>query len=375
MAKKKSNNKTMKRRNFLKGAGAAALGAAAVSSFPAPAISGGHMEWIACSAFGKAGGLGKAIDRFASYVNNASDKLKITVYHGGELVPPLESLDAVRSGAAQMAYGAGYYWTNISMAPSFSAALPFGLTAQEQNAWCYYGGGIEAADKAYNAIGVKFLPMGNTGNQMGGWFNNEINSLADCEGLIIRMPGLGGEVLKSFGANTVLLAGADVLPSLASGAIDATEWIGPAADLGKGLHQAAKYYYNPGWHEPATILDCSIDMFEWEKLDDATKELVTIATKAVNMEVLSMFQAANDSSYQKLINEHGVQMRQLPDPVMNALGQRAGEVCSSIAAEDPVSQALFSHIVEFRSSILRWTNTSEKEYMRVRSLPFTYPSA
>ena len=375
MAKKKTNNKTMKRRNFLKGAGAAALGAAAVSSFPAPAISGGHMEWIACSAFGKAGGLGKAIDRFASYINNASDKLKITVYHGGELVPPLESLDAVRSGAAQMAYGAGYYWTNISMAPSFSAALPFGLTAQEQNAWCYYGGGIEAADKAYNAIGVKFLPMGNTGNQMGGWYNKENNSLADFEGLKFRMPGLGGEVLKSFAANTVLLAGADVLPSLASGAIDATEWIGPAADLGKGLHQAAKYYYNPGWHEPATILDCSIDMFEWEKLDDATKELVTIASKAVNMEVLSMFQAANDSSYQKLINEHGVQMRQLPDPVMNALGQRAGEVCSSIAAEDPVSQALFSHIVEFRSSILRWTNTSEKEYMRVRSLPFTYPSA
>ncbi len=374
MAKKKSN-KTMKRRNFLKGAGAAALGAAAVSSFPAPAISGGHMEWIACSAFGKASGLGKAIDRFASYINNASDKLKVTVYHGGELVPPLESLDAVRSGAAQMAYGAGYYWTNISMAPSFSAALPFGLTAQEQNAWCYYGGGIEAADKAYNAIGVKFLPMGNTGNQMGGWFNKEINSLADFEGLKIRMPGLGGEVLKSFGANTVLLAGADVLPSLASGAIDATEWIGPAADLGKGLHQAAKYYYNPGWHEPATILDCSIDMFEWEKLDDATRELITVATKAVNMEVLSFFQAVNDSSYQKLINEHGVQMRQLPDPVMNALGQRAGEVCSAIAAEDPVSQALFSHIVEFRSSILRWTNTSEKEYMRVRSLPFTYPSA
>ena len=375
MAKKTKNNKTMKRRSFLKGAGAAALGAATVSSFPAPAISGGHMEWIACSAFGKAGGLGKAIDRFASYVNNQSDKLKITVYHGGELVPPLESLDAVRSGAAQMAYGAGYYWTNISMAPSFSAALPFGLTAQEQNAWCYYGGGIEAADKAYNSIGVKFLPMGNTGNQMGGWFNKEINSINDFDGLKIRMPGLGGEVLKSFGANTVLLAGADVLPSLASGAIDATEWIGPAADLGKGLHQAAKYYYNPGWHEPATILDCSIDMFEWEKLDDATRELITVASKAVNMEVLSMFQAANDSSYQKLINEHGVQMRQLPDPVMNALGQRAGEVCSSIAAEDPISQALFSHIVEFRSSILRWTNTSEKEYMRVRSLPFTYPSA
>ena len=375
MAKKTKNNKPMKRRSFLKGAGAAALGAATISSFPAPAISGGHMEWIACSAFGKAGLLGAALERFAGYINNQSDKLKITVYHANELVPALESLDEVRSGAAQMAYGAGYYWTNVSNATQFSAAMPFGLTAQEQNAWCYYGGGIEAADKAYNAVGVKFLPLGNTGNQMGGWYNKEINSISDFDGLKIRMPGLGGEVLKSFGAQTVLLAGSDVLPALASGAIDATEWIGPAADLGAGLYQAAKYYYNPGWHEPATILDCSIDMFEWEKLDDATRELVTIASKAVNMEVLSHFQAVNDSSYQKLINEHNVQMRQVPDEVMNALGQRAGEVVADVASKDPISQELFSHIVNFRSSILRWTGVSEKEYLRARSLPFPYPSS
>ena len=274
-----------------------------------------------------------------------------------------------------MAYGAGYYWNNISNATQFSAAMPFGLTAQEQNAWCYYGGGIEAADKAYNAIGVKFLPLGNTGNQMGGWYNKEITSISDFDGLKIRMPGLGGEVLKTFGANTVLLAGSDVLPALASGAIDATEWIGPAADLAAGLYQAAQYYYNPGWHEPATILDCSIDMFEWEKLDDSTREMITVASKAVNMEVLSHFQAVNDASYQKLINEHGVQMRQLPNEVMNALGERSGEVVSDIASKDPVAQELFSHIVNFRSSILRWTGVSEKEYLRARSLPFPYPSA
>ena len=274
-----------------------------------------------------------------------------------------------------MAYGAPYYWTNVSNSTQFVACLPFGLTAQEQNAWCYYGGGIEAADKAYNEIGVKFLPMGNTGNQMGGWFNKEITSTADFDGLKFRMPGLGGEVLKTFGANIVLLAGPDVLPALASGAIDGTEWIGPAADLGAGLYQAAKYYYNPGWHEPATILDCSIDMFEWEKLDDSTRELITLASKAVNMEVLSHFQAVNDSSYQKLINEHGVQMRQMPDDVMNALGQRAGEVVQEIASKDSTSSELFSHIVKFRSSIIRWTGVSEKEYLRARNFPFSYPTA
>ena len=231
-----ANKKPMKRRGFLKAAGATVAAAAAVSSFPAPAISEGHKEWIACSAFGKTGILGDALSQFAAFVNSQSSKVKIKVYFSGELVPGLESLDAVRSGAAQMAYGAPYYWTNISNATSLVAAMPFGLTAQEQNAWCYYGGGIEAADVVYNELGVKFLPLGNTGNQMGGWYNKEINSVEDFQGLKFRMPGIGGKVLEKLGASVILLAGGDVLPALASGAIDGTEWIGPAADLGKGLH-------------------------------------------------------------------------------------------------------------------------------------------
>ena len=74
MAKKIIKDKSIKRRNFLKGAGAAALGAAAVSSLPAPAISGGHKEWIVCCAFGKAGLLGQAIAAYADNINKYSDK-------------------------------------------------------------------------------------------------------------------------------------------------------------------------------------------------------------------------------------------------------------------------------------------------------------
>ena len=365
----------MKRRSFLKAAGATAATAAVASSFPTPAISAGHQEWVAVSAFGKTGILGDALNNFANFINTHSDKLNIKVYFAGELVPPLESFDAVTSGAAQMAYGAPYYWTNVSNAIQFVAAMPMGLTAQEQNAWCYYGGGIEAADKVYNDLGAKFLPLGNTGNQMGGWYNKEINTIDDLKGLKFRMPGLGGEILKKLGVSVQLLAGSDVLPALSSGAIDGTEWIGPAADLGKGLHQAAKYYYNPGWHEPATILDCSIDLASWESLDESTKELVKTAAQATNLAVLSRFQAANDSAYQKLINEHGVQMRQLPDEVMNQIGQVAGEVCSEVASKDSASTELFNHIIKFRSSVLRWTSVSEKEYLRVRNLSFSYPTA
>ena len=234
---------------------------------------------------------------------------------------------------------------------------------------------IEAADVVYNELGVKFLPLGNTGNQMGGWYNKEINSVEDFQGLKFRMPGIGGKVLEKLGASVILLAGGDVLPALASGAIDGTEWIGPAADLGKGLHQAAKYYYNPGWHEPATILDCSIDLKEWESLDDDTRSLITQASKATNMEVLSRFQAANDGAYQKLINEHGVQMRQIPDEVMNKIGETAAEVLTEYAAQDSQSQALFSHLAKFRSTVIRWTGVSEKEYLRIRNLPFKFPNA
>ena len=375
MAKKTKNSKAMKRRNFLKGAGAAALGAAAVSSFPAPAISGGHMEWIACSAFGKAGGLGKAIDRFASYVNNQSDKLKITVYHGGELVPPLESLDAVRSGAAQMAYGAGYYWTNISMAPSFSAALPFGLTAQEQNAWCYYGGGIEAADKIYNALGVKFLPMGNTGNQMGGWFNKEINTPDDYKGLKMRMPGLGGRTIEKLGATPVLLAGPDVLPALTSGAVDAAEWICPAADLGAGLYQAAKYYYGPGWHEPSTLLDLSMDLKAWEALDSDTQGLIDDLAKSFNMTVFSRFQAINGPALQQLVNEHNVQIKTFPDEVLIALGNAAGEVVSERGSINSETKAITNHLLSFRKVIKEWFTKGEQNFSRIRDLPFKFPDS
>ena len=183
--------KNLKRRDFIKIAGMAGAAATAVSTFAAPAIAAGHQEWIICSAFGKAGLLGQAIQAFADNINSYSDKLKIKVYHAGELVPGLESLDAVRSGAAQASYGAPYYWTNLSDAIEFVATCPFGMNAMEQNAWCYYGGGIEEADKIYNALGLKFLPMGNTGNQMGGLFNKEINTPDDYKGLKMRMPGLG----------------------------------------------------------------------------------------------------------------------------------------------------------------------------------------
>ena len=359
----------MKRRNFIKGAGVAgAATVAAASSFPKPALSQGRKQWIAVSAFGKAGLLGQALNEFAKFVKDASrGQMTIKVYHAGELVKPFEALDAVQSGTAQMGYGAPYYWAGKSDSISFVAAMPYGLTALEQNAWLYYGGGIDISDKtAYNPLGLKFLPMGNTGNQMGGWYSKPINTVGDLKGLKFRMPGLGGEILKTFGVNVILLPGSEVLPALTSGAIDGTEWIGPAADMGKGLFKVVKNYYYPGWHEPATILDGFFDLKAWEKLDAETKQIIMRGSAATNLFILSKFQAINNSALQKLIKDHGVKLNKYSDELVNAIGTRATEVLPGIASKSANSKALFNHIVKFRSTMLDWSSYSEANYLSAR---------
>ncbi len=208
--------------------------------------------------------------------------------------------------------------------------------------------------------------MGNTGNQMGGWYAKEINSVADLDGLKFRMPGLGGEILKTFGVNVVLLPGSDVLPALTSGAIDGTEWIGPAADMGKGLFKVVKNYYYPGWHEPATILDGFFDLKEWEKLDEDLQQIVIRGAAATNLFILSKFQAANNSALQKLINEHNINLRPYSKELVEAIGQRATEVLPEVASRSADGKALFNHIINFRSTMLDWSGYSEANYLNAR---------
>ncbi len=362
----------MERRDFLTkgslGVAAAAATTAVGSHLASPAIAAGKKKWIAVSAFGKAGLLGQAFEEFAKFVASASEgRLTIKVYHAGELVKPFEAIDAVQTGTAQMGFGAPYYWAGKSDAISFVAAMPYGLTAQEQNAWCYYGGGIEVADKtAYKPLGLKFLPCGNTGNQMGGWYAKEVNTVADLEGLKFRMPGIGGEILKTFGVNVVLLPGAEVLPALTSGAIDGTEWIGPAADLGKGLFKVVQNYYYPGWHEPATILDGFLDLKEWESLDDSLKAIVTQGAAALNFFVLSKFQAVNNDALQKLMKEHKVTLRPYSDELLKAIGERATEVIPTLAKRSPEATELYNHIVGFRRTMNDWSGYSERAFLEAR---------
>jgi TRAP-type mannitol/chloroaromatic compound transport system substrate-binding protein len=364
----------MKRRQFLSGAAVAGATAAVASTFAKPAIAQDVREWRMVTTWPKNfPGLGTGANLLAEYITKASEgRLKVTVFGAGEIVPAFEAIDAVGSGTVEMGHGAPYYWKGKVDATQYIAAMPFGLNAQEQNAWFQWGGGQELADKVYAELNCKFFPSGNTGTQMGGWFNKEMNTIDDYKGLKMRIPGLGGEVVKAAGANVVNLPGGEIPPALQSGAIDATEWVGPYNDLAFGLYKSAKYYYYPGWHEPATVLDNFINLDAWNALPDDLKAIVEQANRAVNQMVLSEFTARNVQALDTLRNKHGVDVRPFSDDILTNLGKLSGEVLRDLVASNPLSQEVFESLVSFRTQSIAWSKFSEAAFAQARVLPFKY---
>jgi TRAP-type mannitol/chloroaromatic compound transport system substrate-binding protein len=366
--------KAIRRRRFLKGAGGIAAAGVAASSFPAPAISQNRMQWRMVTTWPKNfPGLGTGANLLADLITRGTDgRLSVKVFGAGEIVPAFESIDAVGSGTVEMGHGAPYYWKGKVAAAQYLASVPFGMTAQEQNAWYQYGNGQKLGDKIYRQMGVKFFPSGNTGTQMGGWFNKEIRSPDDYKGLKMRIPGLGGEVVKAAGGNVINLPGGEIPPALSSGAIDATEWVGPYNDLAFGLYKSAKYYYYPGWHEPATLLENFINIAAWEKLPKDIQSVIEAANQAVNQMVLSEFMARNNSSLQTLVGKHKVQLRKFPDSLLNTLGKLSGEIMNDLASQDPLSREVMDDYLKFRRDVIAWAKVSEHAYLTSRVLPFKY---
>ncbi len=365
----------MKRRQFLKGAAAAGIaGAAAASSFPAPAIAQGKQQLKMVTTWPKNfPGLGTGAARLAKRITDMSDgDLTVKVFAAGELVPPFESFDAVSSGTADLYHAAEYYWQGKSKAFNFFAAVPFGLTATEMDAWVHHAGGQQLWDELAAGFNLKPFLAGNTGVQMGGWFNKEVNSLEDYKGLKIRMPGLGGEVLRQIGAAAVSLPGGEIFPALQSGAIDATEWVGPWNDLAFGFYKVTKYYYYPGFHEPGTALGSAVNLKVWEGLSAANKEIITTAMAAENNFTLAEFNARNNDSLEVLKTKHGVEVRKFSDSILNAIGEASGHVVAEAAASDDITKRVYDSFIAFRKKAISWSKLSDQAYWDARLLPFKY---
>jgi TRAP-type mannitol/chloroaromatic compound transport system substrate-binding protein len=313
-------------------------------------------------------GIGTSAETLAKDITEMSGgRLTVKVYAAGELVPALEVFDAVSRGTAEMGHSASYYWKGKVPAAQFFTTVPFGLTAQEFNAWIYYGGGLELWEELYAPFNLIPMPVGNPGAQMGGWFNKEINSLEDFQGLKMRMPGLGGEVLKKIGATPVTLPGSEIFTALQTGTIDATEWVGPYNDLAFGLYKAAKYYYYPGWHEPGSAVELTVNKDAFEALPSDLQAIVRIAAQKANLDMLSEYTARNNAALQTLINEHGVILKTYPKDLIEALKKASDETLKEVAANDPDSQRVYNSFKAFLDTVSAWHDVSERAFINARS--------
>lgn len=361
----------MDRRSFIKKSALAGIaGAAATTSFAAPAISKGLMKWSMTTTWPKNfPGLGTGAAKIAELITKASDgRLTVEVYGAGEIVPAFDAINAVSNGSAEMGHGASYYWKGRAPAAQFISSIPFGLIAQEQNAWIYYGGGQALCDEVYATMGCKFFSGGNSGTQMGGWYNRELKSTADFKGLKLRMPGLGGEVARAAGATVVNIPGGELLTSMQSGTIDALEWVGPYNDLAFGFHKAAKYYYYPGWHEPNAIMDCFVNLKAWNNLPADLKEIVSMACQASTVNMTSEMMARSGAALQKLKGEYKVDLRPFPNDLLKSLKTTADQVIGDIAASDKLSKKILDSLRSFQKEQAAWTNIAERAALDARDL-------
>ena len=313
-------------------------------------------------------GLGMAPERIADLVEEMSNgQMQITVYGAGEQVPAFGVFDAVSSGSHQMGHSGGYFWKGKVPAAQFFTSVPFGLTADEINAWVNRGGGLELWREIYKPFNIYPIPAGNTGTQMFGWFNKEINSLEDIKGLKMRIPGIGGEVLKEAGGIPVTLPGGELFTALQTGVIDATEWVGPYNDLTFGFHQAAKYYYYPGWHEPGPMLELLINMDAWNSLPKHLQVIIETATKAVNQDTLDEYLARNNQALTELIEVHGVELRKLPDDVIDEFRTISNKILSDLAKEDEVIAKVYESYISFKDNVTEYHKISEDAFIEARS--------
>jgi len=317
-------------------------------------------------------GLGLAAENFSTLVKKMSGgRLQVKVYGAGQLVPALEVFDAVSQGTAQMGHGSAYYWKGKTQTSALFTTVPFGLNAQEMNSWLHYGGGIELWRELYAPFNLVPIAAGNTGVQMAGWFNREINSLEDLKGLKMRIPGIGGEVISHLGVETVNIPGGELYTAMQTGVIDATEWVGPYNDLALGFHQVAKYYYYPGWQEPGPALELIINKQSYDNLPKDLQAIIEGSARAVNQDMLDEYTARNQAALDVLVDVHDVQLRKLPDTVLSELKTITQQVLKKMVQEDPTFKKVYESQEKFKHQVQKYHKISEQAYYRARELKDT----
>jgi TRAP-type mannitol/chloroaromatic compound transport system substrate-binding protein len=358
----------MKRRQVIKQAAIATVTTATVASCARQNTSTAvkaampQIKWRMATSWTKALGIFSGPDIIAKRVKEMTGgAFTITPFSGGEIVPGLQVLDAIQTGAVECGHTASYYYIGKNPGLAFATAVPFGLNAQQQNAWLNHGGGLEAMQKIYSDFNVINFSAGNTGVQMGGWFKREIKSLADLKGLKMRIPGLGGQVMTRLGVNVQVLPSSEIYISLDRGAIDAAEWVGPYDDEKLGLNKAAQFYYYPGWWEPGPSLDFIINLNAWNKLPQEYKEILKAAAKEANIGMQALYEDFNGQVLQKML-KGGTKLVPYSQEIMKAAQKASSEILDDIATKNSSFKQIYEPWKAFRENANNWNRINELSF-------------
>ena len=357
----------MKRRKFLETIGGSFALSSLLMTTANSSLQKSEYKWKMVTSWPKNfPGLGVGAENLAILINTLSNnRINIKVFGANELIPPLEVFDFVSTGGAELGHSGAYYWKGKSPACQFFSSVPFGMNSQEMNSWLYYGGGLRLWEKLYDKFNLIPRPAGNTGVQMGGWFNKKIVSVDDLKGLKMRIPGLGGEVLSRAGGVPITLAGSEIFTALQTGVIDATEWVGPYNDRAFGLHKAAKYYYYPGWHEPGPTIESIINKDSYNSLPDDLKLIIDTSCKAVNLDMLSDYTAKNNLALQFLKSKN-IEILKFPDEVLVNLKSISKDILKEISQTDSITKEIYDSYISFNDAVAPWTKISDKAYLDVK---------
>ena len=351
------------RRNVLAGTAAAATGAiAAASSFPKPAIAQSmpELKWRLTSSFPKSlDTIYGAAEVFAKAVAEMTDgKWQIQVFASGEIVPGLQAADAVTNGTVECCHTASYYYVGKDPSFAFGTAIPFGLNSRMMDSWLFEGGGQDLMNEFYKKFSIYMLPCGNTGCQMGGWFRKEIKTVADLQGLKMRIGGFAGKVLAKMGVVPQQIAGGDIYPALEKGTIDAAEWVGPYDDEKLGFYKVAPYYYYPGYWEGGPELNLFFNSAKWDELPKTYQAIAKNAAHNANTIMQARYDALNPGALKKLVAA-GAQLRPYSAEILEASYQAAQQVYAETAAENADFKKVLDHVMAFRGDAYLWWQVAE----------------
>jgi TRAP-type mannitol/chloroaromatic compound transport system substrate-binding protein len=360
----KIDKSVINRRKFLRAAGAGGVGAAATTiAAPAIAQSMPEIKWRCTSSFPKAlDTIYGAAEVFAKSLAEMTDnKFQVSIFAAGEIVPGLQAADAVTSGTVEMCHTAPYYYFGKDETFAFATAIPFGLNCRMQDAWWYEGGGEALMNEFYAKYNIHALPGGNTGAQMGGWFNKEIKSPDDLKGFKMRVGGFAGRVMQKLGLVPQQIAGGEIYQALEKGTIDAAEWVGPYDDEKLGFNKVAKFYYYPGWWEGGPALQFFINTAKWNELPKHYKAMVAGAASRANEIMMATYDVKNPAALKRLVAS-GTQLRAFTPDTMEACYRAANELYAETSAKNPSFKKVFDQWSAFRKDQYFWWQVTELGY-------------